>query len=298
MPAAGQNTPAQKDQSDIAKQCNCLPLIVDLIRLSVTVLDGHGNPIEGLGPTAFQIKENGYDQKIAYLKHADSPMSVGLVASRRGISADEDRTVNDAAIQFLQNTNPRDEFFLVDSNQPQEFVSDPESIKQRINEAPPTGGAALADELYAGLSKMRDAHNDWKVLFVATDDEFRPGQHGFADVRSLIMHSDTQIYAVVILDSQDPRTDDTKSIISYGLMKNLCNWSGGEDYLAFDSHVSLPPVMSRISANLRREYELGYYPANLKHDGKWRDIKVKASVPSKLRPVQVLVRNGYFAPTQ
>ncbi|HUK31345.1 MAG TPA: VWA domain-containing protein [Candidatus Acidoferrum sp.] len=296
MPAAGQNPPAQKDPLEIAKQCNCLPLVVDLTALNVTVLDERRNPIEGLRLHAFQIKEDGYEQKVAYLKQSDDPISVGLVVSRSGASVENDRMVNDAAIQFLQNADPRDEYFLIDSNRAQEFVSEPESIKQRLNEPTPNGTAALSDELYAGLSKMRDAHNRWKVLFVATDDQFRSGEHGFADVRNLIFHSGTQIYAVVIPDAQHLRAGDTANTITYGLLKTLCNLSGGEDYLAFDSNISLPSVMNRISAILRSQYELGYFSTNAAHDGKWRSVKVKVDVPRASRPAQVLVQSGYFAP--
>jgi Ca-activated chloride channel family protein len=112
-------------------------------------------------------------------------------------------------------------------------------------------------------------------------------------VRNIILQTDAQVYAVVIANPQEAREGADK-VVNFGFLKSLCNSSGAEAYET-DSILTLPNVMARISSNLQSEYALGYVPAGgLRHDGKWRSIKLKVDVPRTLRPAQVLARSGYF----
>ncbi len=56
----------------------------------------------------------------------------------------------------------------------------------------------------------------------------------------------------------------------------------------------LEPAYSQIAAELRTQYSLAYYPANEKHDGKWRSLKVEIKRPG----LAAQTRPGYRAPEQ
>jgi Mg-chelatase subunit ChlD len=102
-------------------------------------------------------------------------------------------------------------------------------------------------------------------------------------------------------DSRNPsrRRDDNISIMLDGLyrtadqyLQDLAVKSGGELHRA-DTLRSLPDAFANISAELRNQYSLGYYPANQSRDGKYRKIQVKVS----RKDVVVRARPGYRAPT-
>jgi Ca-activated chloride channel family protein len=50
-----------------------------------------------------------------------------------------------------------------------------------------------------------------------------------------------------------------------------------------------------IALELRRQYSIGYYPTDLKQDGKWHKIKVRVnSLPGWAR-LRVRAREGFYA---
>jgi Ca-activated chloride channel family protein len=51
-------------------------------------------------------------------------------------------------------------------------------------------------------------------------------------------------------------------------------------------------VTQEISAELRQQYFLGYYPVNAAHDGTYRAIRVTTTNPD----YTVRTRRGYYAP--
>jgi Ca-activated chloride channel family protein len=51
-------------------------------------------------------------------------------------------------------------------------------------------------------------------------------------------------------------------------------------------------AFDEISAELRSQYTLGYYPTNSERDGKFRKIKVE----TVNHDLKVLARKGYYAP--
>ena len=73
-------------------------------------------------------------------------------------------------------------------------------------------------------------------------------------------------------------------------LKNLSEKSGGK-LLRADVLSSLPDAFSKIAAELRTQYLLGYYPANKERDDQYRKIKVTTS----RKDVVVRSRPGYLA---
>jgi Ca-activated chloride channel family protein len=58
----------------------------------------------------------------------------------------------------------------------------------------------------------------------------------------------------------------------------------------------LPDIATKIGAELRNQYILGYRPSNKSHDARWRKIKVKLRSPKGLPPLSVYAKTGYYAP--
>jgi Ca-activated chloride channel family protein len=58
------------------------------------------------------------------------------------------------------------------------------------------------------------------------------------------------------------------------------------------SEKKLMEAFDEISAELRSQYTLGYYPTNSQRDGKFRKIKVETAN----HDLKVLARKGYYAP--
>jgi hypothetical protein len=58
----------------------------------------------------------------------------------------------------------------------------------------------------------------------------------------------------------------------------------------------LPDIATKISAELRNQYILGYHPSNRARGARWRKIKIKLRTPKGLPPLSVYAKTGYYAP--
>jgi hypothetical protein len=61
------------------------------------------------------------------------------------------------------------------------------------------------------------------------------------------------------------------------------------------SPAELEDITTRIALVLRRQYSLGYIPANERRDGRWRKIKVRVKPPRGLPHLTVRAKEGYYA---
>ena len=73
--------------------------------------------------------------------------------------------------------------------------------------------------------------------------------------------------------------------------------TGGRAF-TIDNPNDLADVATKIGVELRNQYVLGYRPAKVVRDGKWRKIKVKLLPPKGLPPLRVYARTGYYAPVE
>lgn len=94
------------------------------------------------------------------------------------------------------------------------------------------------------------------------------------------------------------RSDDSIGTLLDGLyttadsyLEKLASKSGGR-LLRADTLALLPDAFSKIAAELRTQYSIGYYPINKDHDGRYRRVKVAVTRKS----VTLRTRPGYQAP--
>ena len=73
-------------------------------------------------------------------------------------------------------------------------------------------------------------------------------------------------------------------------LAKLAEKSGGR-LLRADTLASLPDAFSKIAAELRTQYMLGYYPTNKDRDDRYRNIKVTTA----RKNVALRSRPGYLA---
>lgn len=91
-----------------------------------------------------------------------------------------------------------------------------------------------------------------------------------------------------------PRDDGTSAMLDAlyrtadQYLKDIAMKSGGKLHYA-DTIRSLPAAFAQIAAELRTQYSLGYYPANIARDDKFRKLQVRVS----RKNVVVRARPGY-----
>jgi Ca-activated chloride channel family protein len=104
-----------------------------------------------------------------------------------------------------------------------------------------------------------------------------------------------QIYSIGIFDNYAPTTEEQ---LGPTLLKEICEMTGGRLFEVGSDVGDLQDIATRISAELRNQYVLGYTPSDPKRDGNWRKLRVKLLPPPGLPALTVHFRQGYYAPTE
>jgi Ca-activated chloride channel homolog len=271
---------------------------VNLVLVPVTVTDPLNRLVTGLERQDFFVYENNALQKLKSFSSEDAPVSIGIIFDLSGSMTDKINRARNSILEFLRTANPQDEFFVIGFNDRPELITDftnnIDNIEARLLTVKPGHRTALLDAIYFGLNKMKQAKNERKALLVVSDGGDNRSRYTESEVRAVVRESDVQIYSIGIFDQYAPTREEQLGPI---LLHDVSEETGGQLFRV-DDLADMADIATKISAELRNQYVLGYKSDDLKRDGKWRKLKVKLVPPEGLPQLTVHARTGYYAPLQ
>lgn len=271
---------------------------VNLVLVPMTVTDPMNRLVTGLDKENFQIYENNQGQSIRSFSTQDAPVTIGIVFDLSGSMSSKFVRARKALSEFLRTSNPQDEFFVVGFNDRPavivDFTSEVDDVEARMVMLKPQNRTALVDAIYLGVDKLKQAKFDRKALLIISDGGDNRSRYTEGELRRAVRESDLQIYSIGIFDQYAPTTEEQLGPL---LLTDICEMTGGRMFRVNDVS-ELSDIASRISAELRNEYVVGYRPENMKHDGNWRKLKVRLVPPPGLPQLTVHNRQGYYAPSE
>src|SRR5262245_5701714 len=261
-----------------------LKVDLELVLVSASVTDSDNKPVMNLQRENFQIYEDRVEQEIRYFSAETTPISLGIIFDASHSMEGKIDLARKAAVTFLENGTPEDEYFLVEFNNKatiaQDFTSDISRLRNHLIYVPPQGSTAMYDALYLGLSKVKkDGQNARKALLLITDGEDNHSRYTRGNIREFVKESDVQIYSIDL---------------GRALIADLSEMTGGHSYRTSVS--GLEKVCEQIASELKNQYVLGYVPANTARNGEWRKVRVKVTPPQPNDRFSVRSKEGYYAP--
>jgi Ca-activated chloride channel family protein len=277
-----------------------LRIDTSLVLIPAQVTTRAGSPIMDLKPKDFRIYEDGTEQEISYFAKDDAPVSIGVLLDSSGSMKNKKQKSSEAAAAFFRTANSEDEFFLIEFDEHPKlavpFTRDTDLLYHEISHARPYGRTSLFDAIHMALGVMKAAHHDRKALVIVSDGGDNRSRHTFSAIKSDVLESDVQLYAMGIFDPEGASPGSREESDGPQLLDQLAELTGGRHFPVLNL-ASLADVSTRIGQLLRNRYLLGYNPSNTARDGRYRGIKldIAASVDAD---VHVQYRKGYYAPQQ
>ena len=276
-------------------QQDSIHINVELVVLHAAVLNREHLPVAGLNQTSFHIYEDSVPQEIESFRREDIPVTVGLVIDNSGSMRPKRADVIAAALAFARASNPQDQHFLVNFNERvtfglpagMPFTGDLRQLEAALATVTANGKTALYDAVAAALEHLKKGKRDKQVLIVVSDGADNASRQDAARTIALAKQSEAIIYTIGIYEPDDPDRNP-------GSLKHLAKATGGEAFLP-ETARDATAICERIARDIRSQYTLTYSPANMKYDGKYRSIQVKAKAPGG-EQLFVRTRAGYYAP--
>ena len=271
---------------------------VNLVLVPATVTDPMNRLVTGLERENFQVYDNNIGQVIKSFSTEDAPVTIGIIFDLSGSMTSKFMRARKALSEFLRTSNPQDEFFVVGFNDRPavivDYTSDVDDVEARMVMLKPENRTALIDAIYLGVDKLKQAKYERKALLIISDGGDNRSRYTEGELRRVVRESDVQIYSIGIFDQYAPTTEEQLGPV---LLTDICDMTGGRLFRVLDIN-DLGDIASRISAELRNEYVIGYRPSEVKQDGNWRKLKIRLVPPPGLPTLTVHNRQGYYAPSQ
>ncbi len=271
---------------------------VNLVLVPLTVTDPQNRLVTGLEKENFNVYDNNIGQTIKSFSTEDAPVTIGIVFDLSGSMTSKFARARKALSEFMRTCNPQDEFFVIGFNDRPavvvDYTSDVDDVEARMVMLRPENRTALIDAVYLGVNKLKDAKYDRKALLIISDGGDNRSRYSEGELRRVVRESDIQIYSIGIFDAYAPTTEEQTGPI---LLTDICELTGGRLFRVSDLG-DMGDIATRISAELRNEYVIGYRPSEVKKDGNWRKLKVRLLPPPGLPTLDVHYRQGYYAPSQ
>jgi len=266
---------------------------VDEVMLHASVIDDKQHIITTLDRGAFTVFEDGKPQNIISFHQVDIPVSMGIIIDNSGSMREKRAKVNQAALNLVRSSNPKDEVFVVNFNDEyyldQDFTNDLLRLKEALDKINASGGTALYDAIVASAEHLkRFARLEKKVLFVVTDGEDNASNETLEQaVKRLQEENGPSVYAIGILGDEEHPKRARKAL------DIIAQHTGG---IAFFPKTldEVDAISKTVAHDIRNQYAIGYKPTKPRVEGGFRQIRVEAKAKGHGK-LMVRTKSGYYA---
>jgi Ca-activated chloride channel family protein len=293
----------------------------NLVTANVIVTDRDGRYVKGLGRDDFQVYDENVKQQIAHFTAESAPFSIGIVCEIHESTPEKTRAMLHALKQFTRGLRDDDDFFFMafgkQGSVTSEFVPSADQVLDHLAAVKPGGQSSLYDAVYAAVERLRKARNLKKALLIVSDGQDENSRTSYDKLRDRIREFDAQIYAIGIAN---PATDpfagygrwvledvtrqtgrrpfllNTEASMGRAVLAEMARVSGGATYFPeAESQPELAGICTQIALELREQYTIGFYPANIASNMSWHKIRITLGQGNGRRGLSLSYRKGYRA---
>jgi VWFA-related protein len=267
---------------------------VDEVNLVFSVTDRWGHFVSRLPAESFAILDNHLPpEHLNYFQQqSDLPLRVALLVDLSDSVEYRFKFEQQGATAFLKRVlrSGKDRAFVVGFDSHihlmQDFTGDTARLEKSINAMKTGGDTALYDSLIFAARKLADTHDtrlERYAIVLITDGMDTKSRAHLQDAEHAMISSGAVLFALT--------TNYSSGLVSPGdkILDQLSAATGGRVLRAADKS-ELQAAFQQAEITLRNQYVVGYRPADLRYDGGFRPIEIRA-----LRPhLKVRSRKGYF----
>jgi len=252
---------------------------VNLVSVLVSVLDDKNRPSPDLPQQAFQLFEEGVQQKIEVFEpETQQPLDLALMIDASLSAHKEISFEQEAAAHFIRQVlRPGDRLgvFSFDENVTQlaAFSDHVASLQEAVRRIPPGAGTSIYDAVVLGAHALekRSEQDRRRVIVMVTDAGETTSHSEFEEARKAAVRSGALLYTIVI---RPVKSESGRNTAGEHALETMTDTTGGAMFYP-DSPADLGIIFDRIDRELRTQYRLAYYPNPRGPANTYRNLEVK-----------------------
>ncbi len=316
-----QTQPANVSQtSEAADDDDIIKIEANLVTIPVSVFDRNGLYIPGLAQENFKILEDGNEQEIIYFGTSDKPFTVILMIDTSPSTEYRIEEIQSAAKAFVRQLKEQDSVMVVEFDGSVKVLTEVTRNRQRIDKAIDkatiNGGTSLYDAVDFSLNKRLNKIEGRKAIVLFTDGvDTTSGKSDYDKTLRDAEEADALIFPIqynTFRDNQrsgggvlslpfpfpgggggmsSPRgTRPQDYALGRQYLNDLATVTGGRVFRPEATPGGLTAAFEGIAEELRRQYNIGYYPQEEGKSGERKQIKVRVNRPNLI----VRARDSYI----
>ncbi|HKO12578.1 MAG TPA: VWA domain-containing protein [Acidobacteriaceae bacterium] len=267
---------------------------VDEVLLPCTVVDEQGNLVTDLSKANFRVWEDNAPQTITSFDHGDVPISMGILVDNSGSMREKRQAVNEAALDLVKQSNPRDTEFVVNFNEKayldQGFTSNISYLERGLSHYDARGTTAIYDAVAASADELSH-YSKWptQVILIITDGEDNASRLTLAQaVRRVKQLNGPVVYSIGLLYDSPSKAEAQRARDE---LQTLANQTGGVAYFP-NSLDEVNDIAREVARVIRNRYTVGYTSTKAANLGGYRHVHVEARMGK--HQLTVKTRDGYY----
>jgi len=290
--------PPKEEPSQPAVQGNRIKVNVNLVTVLVSVLDEHNRPAPDLPREAFQLLDEGNEQKIDIFEPETSqPLDLALMIDASMSAHKEITFEQEAAAHFIrQIVRPGDRLavFSFDEDVQQHapgFSDNVTALQDAVRKIPNGAGTSIYDAVLLASRALAHRGDDRRrVIILVTDAGETTSHSDFDAARREAVSANVLLYTIVI---RPVKNENGRNTAGEHALETMTDTTGGAMFYP-DTAQELTTIFDRIDRELRTQYRLAYYPNPRGPANTYRSIEVKVTTGT----YQVRHRKTYLTAPQ
>jgi Ca-activated chloride channel family protein len=265
------------DSQDPAAQRGRIRVNVNLVSVLVSVLDEKNRPAPDLPKEAFQLFEEGVEQKIdRFESETSQPLDLAIMIDSSLSAHKEISFEQEAAAHFIRQVlRPGDRLaiFAFDENVTQiaAFSDNVAELQSAVRRIPAGAGTSIYDAVLLGSRALeRRAQDRRRVIILVTDAGETTSRADFDAARKEAVLSNALLYTIVI---RPVKNESGRNTAGEHALETMTDTTGGAMFYP-DTPQELGAIFDRIDRELRTQYLLAYYPTPRGPANTYRSIVV------------------------
>jgi Ca-activated chloride channel family protein len=251
---------------------------VDLVSILASVLDDHNRPAPDLPVEAFQVYEEGVQQKIeVFESETKLPLDLALMVDSSLSANMEIAFEKEAAAHFIRQVlRPGDRIsvFAFDENVTQlaAFSDNVATLQAAVRKIPPGAGTSIYDAVLLGAKALEHRGEERRrVIVLVTDAGETTSRADFDAARKEAVRSDLLLYTIVI---RPVKNESGRNTAGEHALTTITETTGGDMFFP-DTPQELDVIFDLIDRELRTQYRLAYYQTPRGPANTYRNVQVK-----------------------
>jgi Ca-activated chloride channel family protein len=273
-------TSASGSSQEPTNQRGRIRVSVNLVTVLANVLDDKNRPAADLTKEAFQVFEEGVEQKIDIFESETSqPLDLALMIDASLSAHKEFSFEQEAAAHFIRQVlRPKDSlgvFGFDESVTPYGgFTDNVSTLQDAVRRIPGGAGTSIYDALVLGSRALEKRGDDRRrVIILVTDGGETTSRYDFEAARRAAVRSGALLYTILI---RPIKTESGRNTAGEHALETITDTTGGAMFFP-DTPQELAAIFDQIDKELRTQYRLAYYPNPRGPANSYRNIEVKVS---------------------